>query len=626
LATKSALLIGISNYEDQRLASLVCPSSDVRALEEVLADPNLGGFDLVVSHINEQKSRVEKEITKLFRDRQHDDLVLLYFSGHGLRDDGGELYFAVRDTDHTDFDGTAIAANFVKRVMNKCSSRRQLVVLDCCHSGAFSAGFKGSKAEVIGSSVGTKAALDPDGFGRVILTASDSTQYAWEGDKIIGDAQVSLYTSFLIDGIRTGQADLNSDGLITVNELHDYAFHRTMENSSKQRPTIFSDRGQGAIILSRAPLKLQPLPREIEGALKSEIRGIRLAVINELVRIFRNDSPGRALSAYKEIAGLTYDDSLVIRSAASKAMELHGGTRTDLPQSLLEDLTKNLSTDEREEECARLEGFQSEVMQIEAEEADDRRSKSDIVARLKAEAEAAERLTAAEAQRKAEDEKVRSQAAAEAKRKAEADEAQRRAAAEAKRKAEADEAQRRAAAEAQRKAEDEKVRLQAAAEARRKAEADEAQRRAAAEAQRKAEDELSQQTSKTQLSRAVSAVGSIGAVIVALALIGLLGTVSYINGQVMASQVVGLPTGSQTSSTVINAIVVLVIGGVIGSLVGWIRRGAGSRTAAVVLIALCSIPFLFGFFSTGNSGSQGGASFWYAVEMIAVISIAALSG
>ena len=102
--------------------------------------------------------------------------------------------------------------------MDRSFSKRQVLVLDCCHSGAFAHGAKAAQ----GVSVGTAEAFEGTGLGRVVLTATDSTQYAWEGDQVIGDAQNSLFTHFLIEGLKTGAADKDDDGVVTVDELYDY--------------------------------------------------------------------------------------------------------------------------------------------------------------------------------------------------------------------------------------------------------------------------------------------------------------------------------------------------------------------------------------------------------------------
>ena len=80
--------------------------------------------------------------------------------------------------------------------MDRSASKRLVLVLDCCHSGAFGYGAKSAP----GASVGTATAFEGTGRGRVVLTATDSTQYAWEGDQVIGDVENSLFTHYLIEG------------------------------------------------------------------------------------------------------------------------------------------------------------------------------------------------------------------------------------------------------------------------------------------------------------------------------------------------------------------------------------------------------------------------------------------
>src|SRR5512147_950347 len=214
---KLALIIGNSHYQDPNLAKLVAPTEDVNDLAVVLRDPAIGSFDQVVTLIDETDAAIRLSIEDFFAEKKPDDLLVLYFSGHGVRDEQGRLYLAAPNTRANRLRATDIAADFITTEMDRSRSKRQVLILDCCHSGAFA---QGAKA-VIGESAGTGPAFEGNGYGRIVLTATDATQYAWEGDKIIGQADNSLFTHFMIEGLSTGVADQDGDGLITLDEMYD---------------------------------------------------------------------------------------------------------------------------------------------------------------------------------------------------------------------------------------------------------------------------------------------------------------------------------------------------------------------------------------------------------------------
>src|SRR5262245_45974992 len=118
MARKLALIIGNSQYDDAGLAKLAAPDVDVRALVEVLQEPSIGGFDEVISLLNERHATVRRAIARSFDLKHGDDRLFLYFSGHGIRDEQGHLYLAVRDTERAILAGTAIEASYVTARMD----------------------------------------------------------------------------------------------------------------------------------------------------------------------------------------------------------------------------------------------------------------------------------------------------------------------------------------------------------------------------------------------------------------------------------------------------------------------------------------------------------------------------
>ncbi|MEH2255668.1 caspase family protein [Nostoc sp.] len=202
-------------------------------MQQVLVDPEIGGFDEVKPLINLERQVMEEAIFSLFANREKDDLVLLYFSGHGIKDDSGNLYLAscnTRKEQEKLVQPTAVAASYVQNTMSDSRSKRQVVILDCCFSGAFSQGMKVKDDGFIP----IKQQLG--GEGRAILTSSTSTQYSFEHPGF----ELSLYTHFLIEGLKTGVADLDSDGNISIDELHTYTSQKVQDTApGKMKPEFY---------------------------------------------------------------------------------------------------------------------------------------------------------------------------------------------------------------------------------------------------------------------------------------------------------------------------------------------------------------------------------------------------
>ena len=316
MSQKLALIIGNSQYDDTSLSRLKTPDADVKALAEVLRAPDVGSFDTVTTLVNQPATAVRREVARFFGQKTRDDLLVLYFSGHGVLDDRGRLYLAVKDTERELLSGTAVPASFVTDEMDRSWSRRQVLILDCCHSGAFARGAKG----VVGASVGTAIAFEGSGTGRVVLTATDSTQYAWEGDEVTGQAENSVFTRYLIEGLRTGQADIDGDGQITLDELYDYVYGQVVTRTPKQAPGKWSYKQQGEIIIARNPrpvVKLVELPAELRQAIESPFASVREGAARELDRLLRGSHAGLAQAAREALKRLADDDSRRVSTAAA---------------------------------------------------------------------------------------------------------------------------------------------------------------------------------------------------------------------------------------------------------------------------------------------------------------------
>ena len=323
---KYALIIGNNKYDDPKLAQLKTPAADSQALAKILGDKTVGSFDEVTPLINQTETRVRRAISAFLTNKKPDDLILLYFSGHGVLDDRGRLYLALRDTQFNLLKATSIPSSFLADEMDSCRSKRQILILDCCHSGAFARGTKGPGQKAI-----TETTFEGSGFGRVVLTASDSTQYALEGDQVIKQTELSLFTHFLLDGLKTGEADMNNDGHVALDEWYDYTYAKVISETPRQVPHKWSYNQQGDLIIARNPFvkkKVVELPHELVQALDSSFVGIRESAVNELGKYLNSRDPEMVTLAISSLKKMREDDSRRISSLAEKLLSEFEQART----------------------------------------------------------------------------------------------------------------------------------------------------------------------------------------------------------------------------------------------------------------------------------------------------------
>ncbi|MEV6427349.1 type VII secretion protein EccCb [Nocardia sp. NPDC051463] len=234
-----ALFIANDTYHFEGLPRLYAPVSDAEQLRELLRDPEIGGFRPTELLTNESKAEIERSIERLFRGAEPEDVVLLYFSGHGLRT-RQNLYLATSNTDPQLLSSTAVSSTFIRELIRDSAAAAKIILLDCCYSGAFLG------ADVVKSApniddVGRELAA---GDGICVLTASSAVETAEDGRAGSDQsAPLSVFTSALVKGIGTGLAD-NGSGLIGTHDLWTYVSADVRGRTSRQTPNhygVFKD-------------------------------------------------------------------------------------------------------------------------------------------------------------------------------------------------------------------------------------------------------------------------------------------------------------------------------------------------------------------------------------------------
>lgn len=315
MAGRYALIVANDDYEDPKLRQLRGPVKDAEALARVLADPAIGAFevDLVM---NEPQHLLRRKVNRFFEGRRRDDTLLLHFSCHGLKDDSGQLYFATTDTEVAHLEDSALESDWVRKRLDASRSNKIVVLLDCCFSGAFTGNMRSRAGDAAHP-------IEPlEGKGRVVLTASSALEFSWEGDTLSGEPTPSVFTSALVRGLETGEADLDCDNWIAIGELYEYIYERIMESGAKQTPVMDSNvQGELLVAKSRREPPAVPLPLDMTLLLDSPLMTVRMTLVADLSALMQ-EGGAQAPAARDALERLRDDDdsSIRVRDAAATAL------------------------------------------------------------------------------------------------------------------------------------------------------------------------------------------------------------------------------------------------------------------------------------------------------------------
>ncbi len=332
MANRRALIVANDSYDNEGLCQLGAPAHDAEALQAVLANPQIGRFDVKVLY-NNPSHVIRLEVEKFFADSKSDDLLLLHFSCHGLKDASGELYLATTDTQPTLLKATAVPAQFVNQVMVDSRARRIVLLLDCCYGGAFS---RGAVARAAGGiNVEDSFPLThidspqaDNGRGKVVISASSAIEYAFEDDRLakVEMPTPSVFTSALVRGLRTGEADIGQDGMVDLDELYDYVYQQVRATTAHQTPSKpYMTDVEGKFVVAWAPLAVRivaaEIPEELVARARHPLSDERYAAARDLRRILLDEDEERAAGALDLLRRLSGDDSNKVATAAIAMVE-----------------------------------------------------------------------------------------------------------------------------------------------------------------------------------------------------------------------------------------------------------------------------------------------------------------
>lgn len=194
-ATSRIALIGTSTYSSSSMEDVPVIANNLAALQEIFTDPDLGGMPRAgVPMLLDPGIPAEVDEWLEFVVREAQDLLLVYYAGHGRVGEDEELYLTVGTSDDECIHRTGVPFAWIKRAFLDSPAKTRILVLDCCYSGQAMI-----RLGRLGGSI-TAALNQVDIEGTHVLTASGPSHAA----RVLNGAEFTAFTDVLVQLLRGG--------------------------------------------------------------------------------------------------------------------------------------------------------------------------------------------------------------------------------------------------------------------------------------------------------------------------------------------------------------------------------------------------------------------------------------
>lgn len=198
-AKTMVLLIGVSEFpDDTSICAIPNVVANVNNLKQTLVSNELVGIppaNITVS-INEDKLSIERKLRNVaLAANDRDSTLLIYYTGHGILNPVDfQMYFTTHHTSRKDIDIDGLSIEAFRKHVGRSKAPRKIVILDCCHSGAFI----GAMGDLPGA---IQAGLNNFEGTYVMTSAAEDEPSLFPVDK---PSQPTHFTGKLIDILQNG--------------------------------------------------------------------------------------------------------------------------------------------------------------------------------------------------------------------------------------------------------------------------------------------------------------------------------------------------------------------------------------------------------------------------------------
>ncbi|MBA4067468.1 MAG: hypothetical protein C0501_27920 [Isosphaera sp.] len=224
------LAMGVSKYPAP-VTPLTYAASDAHLLAKAFNEKSKGVFAAIEVKVLTDGQATKKGIREgldwMKSKMTPQDVGVVAFSGHGLRDPLGRFYLAPSDISADDAAGTCFPGDEFRARLEDMPGRL-VAILDACHSGGVV-----EKDRPPARTDGLVRDLVSEDAGVVVMCASLGREYAIESPA----TKAGFFTLGLVEGM-SGHGDVDGDGVVYIHELDLYATARVVQLSGGlQTPT-----------------------------------------------------------------------------------------------------------------------------------------------------------------------------------------------------------------------------------------------------------------------------------------------------------------------------------------------------------------------------------------------------